>query len=74
MCLHIEDNRVSRKSYAVYRVMKNGTLLYVPRSMTHCEKLAKEIAEERSRGEITMPDGTIKKVDAHPHVHKEFMS
>jgi len=73
MCYEIGSTKIERKSYAVYRVMKNGMLLYVPRSMTHCEKLAKEIAEERSRGEITMPDGSVKKITAYPHIHKEFM-
>jgi hypothetical protein len=55
--------------YGVYRVTRSGEH-YVSRSCTSDEKLAKEIAEGLSRGEVTMPDGSTKHVQAIPHIHK----
>lgn len=54
--------------FGVYRVLKNGELRYLSRSATTSEKLAQDIAAERSRGEITLPTGRIAPVPAHPHV------
>lgn len=56
--------------FGVYRVLGNGVHRYLDRSCTANHKLATEIAEERSRGEITMPDGRIRKIAAHPHIVK----
>lgn len=56
--------------YAVYRVLRNGLLIYAPRSATSNKKLAEEIAAELSAGEVTMPDGTMKKIPAYPHIAK----
>lgn len=57
--------------YGVYRVTRGGKMHhYVSRSCTSSEKLAREIAEGFSRGEITMPDGSTKHVKAIPHIHK----
>lgn len=55
--------------YGVYRVTRSGEH-YVSRSATTNEKLAKEIADSYSRGEITMPDGSIKQVKPVPHIAK----
>lgn len=57
--------------FAVYRVLKNGTLRYVSRSVTHSEKLAKEIADDLTNGQIVMPDGSTRHVKPHPHIAKE---
>lgn len=57
--------------YGVYKVTRGGKMLhYVPRSATHSEKLAREIAEGLSRGEVVMPDGRIKPCEGLPHIHK----
>jgi hypothetical protein len=58
--------------YAVYRVLKNGKFLYVPRSVTSSKKLAEEIARDLTIGEVTMPDGTTKRVTAYPHIAREM--
>lgn len=54
--------------YGVYRVFKNGKLKYLSRSATANKGLAEDIAAERSRGEVTLPWGAIKKIKAYPHV------
>ena len=59
--------------YGVYRVTRSGEH-YLPRSATANEKLAREIAEGLSRGEVTMPDGSTKHVKAVPHIHKPIES
>ena len=58
--------------WAVYKVNKNGKLTYISRSVTQSEKLAKEIANGLTNGEIVMPDGSIKKVKAFPHIAKRI--
>lgn len=58
--------------FGVYKVLKNGSHKYVSRSATHSEKLAKEIAEGLTRGEIIAPDGRIVYVKAFPHIAKEI--
>jgi hypothetical protein len=57
--------------WGVYRVTRSGEH-YVPRSCTSNEKLAREIAEGLTRGEVTMPDGSTKLVKAIPHIHKQI--
>lgn len=54
--------------YAVYRVLKNGKLRYVSRTVTHSEKLAQEIAAGLSIGEFTRPDGSISHCKPYPHI------
>lgn len=61
--------------YGVYRVTRGGKMQhYVPRSCTSNEKLAREIAEGLSRGEVVMPDGSTKRVPTYPHIHKPIKS
>jgi len=54
--------------YGVYRRFKNGKLKYVSRSVTTNQKLAEEIANDLSRGILVLPDGSTKRIPAHPHV------
>ena len=54
--------------YGVYRIYKNGARKYVSRTVTQNQKLASEIADGLSRGEITMPDGSIRYVAPRPHI------
>lgn len=54
--------------FGVYRQFKNGNLKYVSRSVTANEGLAKDIASGLTRGEVVMPDGSIKQVRPFPHV------
>lgn len=56
--------------YGVYRVLKNGVHKYLSHSCTTNKKLAEEIAADLSNGELVMPDGTSKKIQAYPHVAK----
>lgn len=58
--------------FGVYKVNRDGTETYLGRSATQSEKLAREIAEERTRGEITLPDGSIKTVKPAKHIHREI--
>jgi len=58
--------------YGVYRVLKSGDHRYVSRSVTASQKLAEEIARDLTAGEVVMPDGSTKRVPAHPHVAKEL--
>lgn len=60
------------KFYAVYRQLKGGGLLYVPRTVTHSYELARDIAKGLTDGEITMPDGSTRRVTAYPHIAKEM--
>lgn len=57
--------------YAVYRVTKAGKEIFLPGSCTENLKLAQEIAEERSRGEITTPTGKVIKTTPRKHIVKE---
>jgi len=69
--LPVTHSYVGREPYfGVYRVLGNGTHRYLSRSVTSNEKLARELADERSRGEVTMPDGRIAKIVAYPHIAK----
>jgi hypothetical protein len=56
--------------YGVYRVLKNGEHRYVSRSCTHSKKLAEDIARGFTNGEVTMPDGSIRHIEPHPHIAK----
>lgn len=56
--------------FAVYRILKNGSHKYVSRSVTHSEKLAREIARDLSDGICVMPDGSTRKIRAYPHIAK----
>lgn len=56
--------------FAVYRVLKDGRLKYVPRSVTTSESLARDIASGLSRGEIVMPDGSVRHVQPRPHIYR----
>lgn len=58
--------------WGVFKVMRSGREVYVSRSATGNEKLAHEIAAALSRGEVTMPDGSIKHVKAIPHIVKRI--
>lgn len=58
--------------WGVYRVCKDGSHRYVPRSATHSEKLAREIADDLTHGAIIMPDGSTRMVKAYPHVAREI--
>lgn len=60
--------------YGVYRVHKNGVHQYLAHSCTSNRKLAEEIARDLSNGELVMPDGSTKKVTAHPHIAKLITS
>ena len=63
-----------RKSpmYGVYRMLKSGALRYVSRSATHSQRLAEDIAESLTRGEVVMPTGAIAKVRPFPHIAKQI--
>lgn len=54
-------------TYCVYRVTGTGRR-YVSRSVTHSRKLAEEIAENQSRGEVVAPVGAIVRVTACPYI------
>lgn len=54
--------------YGVYRVGRHGMLFYVPRTVTSNKKLAEEIARDFSEGRVVRPDGSVKQVQARPHV------
>lgn len=54
--------------FGVYRATKDGRHIYVSRTATHSEKLAREIAEDLSRGQITLPTGETRLVKPFPHV------
>jgi hypothetical protein len=56
--------------YGVYRVLKNGEHRYISRTVTNNQKLAEDIAKELSNGEVTMPDGSVRHIDAMPHIAK----
>ncbi len=58
--------------FAVYKVQKNGKLIYVPRTCTANQKLAEEIAADFTRGEYVRPDGSIGTMRAAPHIAKEI--
>lgn len=58
--------------WGVYRVLRDGSHRYLSRSATQSEKLAKEIAAERSAGECTLPDGSVVSIRAYPHIAKEI--
>jgi len=58
--------------FGVYKIQKNGKRVFVSRSATQSEKLAREIAADLSAGKITMPDGSIRRVKPHPHVAKKI--
>lgn len=59
---------MSEQYYGVYRVLKGGKYRYVSRSATANKRLAEQIADDFSRGEIVTPTGAIKHVKAYPHV------
>lgn len=65
---------MSTTYYGVYRVLKNGSHRYVKRSATTSFKLAQEIADDLTAGNITRADGSIAKVTAHIHIAKEISS
>lgn len=56
--------------YGVYRVLKNGDHRYVSRTCTTSQKLAEEIAKDLSHGEVTMPDGSTRRIEPYPHIAK----
>lgn len=56
--------------FGVFRVTKSGKEVYLPCSATHSQKLAQEIADERSRGEITLPTGQVTSTKPFPHIAK----
>lgn len=56
--------------YGVYRVLKSGEHRYVSRSVTGNKKLAEDIAADLTRGEVVMPDGSLRSVTAYPHIAK----
>jgi hypothetical protein len=58
--------------FGVYRVLKNGDLRYVPRTVTHNKKLAEEIAADFTWGDIVMPDGSIRQVKPVRCIAKEL--
>ena len=58
--------------FGVYRVLKNGALRYVSRSVTHSQRLAEDIAEGLTRGEVVMPTGAIARVRPFPHIAKQI--
>lgn len=60
--------------FGVYRVRKNGTHVYLSRSATQSESLARDIAEGLTRGEVVLPTGAIKRVRPAPHIHKPINS
>lgn len=59
--------------FGVFRVMRDGSHLYMSRSATANEKLAREIAADRSNGIIVMPDGSTRRCKAYPHVARSIM-
>ncbi len=61
-------NNVLRPMWGVYRVRADGSHVYMSRSATHSEKLAREIADGLSHGEVVMPDGSVKYVKPRKHV------
>jgi hypothetical protein len=56
--------------YGVYRVLASGEHRYVGRSCTSCRKLAEQLADDFTRGELVMPDGSLQRVVPHPHIAK----
>lgn len=58
--------------YGVYRKLANGKLCYVSQSATQNKKLAEEIAQGLSDGEITLPTGAIQRITPHPHVVRQI--
>lgn len=60
--------------FGVYRVLKDGSHRYVPRSATHSEKLAQEIAADLTAGQFVRPDGSTGQCRAYPHIAKEIGS
>lgn len=58
--------------YGVYRVLKNGKLRFVPRSVTANKGLAEEIAADLSRGQAQTPWGAYVEIRAFPHVVREI--
>ncbi len=56
--------------WGVYRILKNGEECYIPRSCTHSEKLARELAADFSAGRVIRPDGSEAAIVARPHIAK----
>jgi hypothetical protein len=56
--------------WGVYRVLSNGTEIYVPCTVTANEKLAREIARDFSEGRVVRPDGSEMSIPARPHIAK----
>jgi hypothetical protein len=48
--------------FGVYQVLRDGSLKYVSRTVTHSEKLAQEIARDFTEGRCIMPDGSVKAI------------
>lgn len=60
--------------FGVYRVLKDGSHRYVPRTATHSEKLAQEIASDLTAGQFVRPDGSMGRCQPYPHIAKEIAS
>lgn len=60
--------------YGVYRITKRGEHRYVPRTATHSQKLAEEIAADFTAGQVTLPTGEIKAIVPRPCIAKEIVS
>lgn len=58
--------------FGVYKVTKSGKHVYVSRTCTENERLAREIAADLTRGEVVLPTGAIKQVKPAPHIHKRI--
>jgi hypothetical protein len=59
-------------AYGVYKVLANGDHVYVSRTVTTNEKLAQELADDFTRGEIVMPDGRIRHITPVKCIAKEI--
>lgn len=66
----IEGTLTMTTYYGVYRIMKNGSHHYISRTATANEKLAKEIADDLTHGQVVTPTGRIVRVTPHPHIAK----
>lgn len=58
--------------YGVYRVRRNGSHSYIPRTATHSQKLAEEIAQDLTRGIEVLPTGQTREITPIPCIVKEI--